>query len=82
LTQGNCFYCGNPPSQKVSPRGCYGSYIYNGIDRKLSSEGYTITNSLSCCFECNKTKSNTPYPIFIEWLKKSYNHLKTSGEIK
>lgn len=42
-----CFYCSSPLPVK--------GY---GIDRKNSSEGYTIENSVPCCGNCNAVKND------------------------
>ena len=51
ITSSNCFYCGNPPSNltKLNSKRNPSIYVYNGIDRKNNSIGYTLNNSLSCC---------------------------------
>jgi hypothetical protein len=54
LTQERCYYCGDPPSNKIPDR--RGSYIYNGLDRIDSSEGYTLDNVVPCCAWCNRMK--------------------------
>lgn len=43
--------------------------LYNGIDRKNSSEGYTLGNSLPCCRVCNRAKSDMDYEEFKQWIK-------------
>lgn len=43
LSEANCFYCGL--SKETSTMA--------GIDRVDSSIGYTLANSVSCCFRCN-----------------------------
>lgn len=66
LTKQNCHYCGIEPS-KIRETGA-GFYIYNGIDRKENSTGYTVTNTVSCCEMCNLAKRDVPYPDFLEYL--------------
>lgn len=68
ITSKECYYCGIKPKQKVSKNGYFGNYIYNGIDRKNSKFGYTIKNSLPCCWICNRAKGNLTYKNFINWL--------------
>tara|TARA_R100001510_G_C7601378_1_gene167836 strand:+ start:104 stop:961 length:858 start_codon:yes stop_codon:yes gene_type:complete len=48
----DCHYCGEP--------NC------NGLDRKDSSEGYTLDNVVSCCYSCNCKKWKTPYEEYVE----------------
>lgn len=71
LSQKDCFYCGQKPSQVRKPRykGKYSSYIYNGIDRMNSQLGYDISNCVPCCGVCNKMKSNHTFKDFIEKIK-------------
>lgn len=78
LTQSNCWYCGNPPSNV-----CYGyhknikketqehsAYIYNGIDRIENSKGYILSNSISCCVKCNRAKMDMSIDEFKQWIIK------------
>lgn len=45
-----CAYCGEPAG---------------GVDRVKSDYGYTVLNSVPCCFRCNSMKSAKPAPVFI-----------------
>jgi hypothetical protein len=64
ITSKNCHYCGRKPSHKMNRphRGKLtrfnGDYIYNGIDRKDNSKGYTLDNSITCCKNCNSMKGD------------------------
>ena len=53
LTSAPCAYCDRLPGSKVR------SYTYNGIDRVDNSKGYIVTNSVTCCKECNFIKNNS-----------------------
>lgn len=86
LTQQACHYCGRPPIS-VSYRGQCGrcnsglnisQYVYNGLDRKDSSEGYTISNVVPCCGTCNHAKHTMSYHEFIAWI----NHLVLFRSVK
>lgn len=75
ITQNDCHYCGMKPSKEISNHNIKkdevrsrGSYIYTGIDRKDSSEGYTTENSLPCCHQCNIAKMDMSYDAFISYL--------------
>jgi hypothetical protein len=48
----SCYYCGEEIIWQP-----YGSSAYH-LDRKDSSKGYTLENSVVCCFRCNRLKSN------------------------
>lgn len=58
LTSSNCHYCGAKPSRKYAASHSFGFYLYNGIDRRDNSIGYTKGNCVTCCGFCNKLKSN------------------------
>lgn len=66
----NCFYCGLPPANKQKPKGHNGDFIYQGIDRKDNTKGYTMDNVLPCCEMCNKAKRDKEYDEFLEWIKR------------
>ena len=69
LTKRNCHYCGTKPRQKKYRRFSNGAYIFNGIDRKNNDLGYTVKNSLPCCFICNRAKGTMSYKEFILWIQ-------------
>ena len=46
LVKGNCVYC-----LRSLPL-----WKYNGVDRVIPSDGYTIDNTVSCCDDCNRDK--------------------------
>lgn len=73
----NCFYCGNPPSNRSTRSLTNGDFIYNGIDRLDSSKGYVIDNVVPCCYDCNKAKTNTPYSVFKEWIFRVSDHMQS-----
>ena len=79
LISDNCNYCGSKPIriQKSYYRNNL-DFVCNGIDRKNNEYGYTIENSVSCCYICNRAKNNLDYEVFISWIKQ----IKTSNEIK
>lgn len=54
-----CHYCGGMSRTGVS-----------GIDRIDSSKGYITGNVLSCCWMCNRAKSNTSYDAFMAWIQR------------
>ncbi len=90
LTQQNCFYCGAEPSQvarcvtffKGQKHERHGDYVYNGIDRLNSSEGYMIDNSVSCCKHCNVAKRDRSVGEFLNWVRKIYKHRLTEKGFK
>lgn len=68
LTESLCFYCGSPPSNKITNNGVDNYYVYTGVDRKDNTKGYTIDNVLPCCTVCNRAKNNMPYNSFTAWI--------------
>lgn len=70
LTQQKCKYCGVNPHKihKVNKR--VGEYIFNGVDRKDNKEGYTVDNSIACCYTCNRMKHAMTHDDFIAHIKR------------
>lgn len=63
LIEGNCWYCGSPPSNKTkrSPE-----YRYSGIDRVDNEKQYVFGNVVTCCRACNVSKSVYSAEDFIK----------------
>jgi hypothetical protein len=61
----NCYYCAIEPSNLYDKH--YYAAVYNGIDRKDNTIGYTIENCVPCCKICNIAKNNHTFEGFIEW---------------
>lgn len=78
----NCHYCGNGPINIhcIDFKDADETLLYNGIDRLDSCVGYTITNSVPCCGNCNKMKSNTPYSDFLKHVIKIAEHQSGSND--
>lgn len=75
ITQQNCYYCGCAPSKtKSKPGHFYGTFTYNGIDRLNNEEGYTSTNTVPCCWLCNKMKSTLSEEQFVAQAQKISAH--------
>lgn len=74
FTKSNCHYCGIEPKQVINEKGSNGSYTYNGIDRKDSSKGYTMDNSVSCCGRCNFSKGARSVKEFYTWIAQIYKY--------
>ena len=69
-----CFYCGEMPSLRYKFMKFEHNYLYNGIDRINSKEGYTIKNCVPCCSICNVSKSNLSLDKCKKWIEKIYNN--------
>lgn len=69
LTQTNCVYCGRKPFAKYITK--HGDiFTYNGIDRLDNNKGYTLDNSVTCCWDCNRMKGTLTVTEFIEQCKR------------
>lgn len=76
LTDSDCKYCGVKPYQEYRPNHKSGSYIYNGIDRLNNEDGYTKSNSVSCCGVCNDMKRTRSVSEFLTACKAIVEHQK------
>ncbi len=56
----NCYYCNRIPYSDME------SFLYNGIDRVDNEQGYTSSNCVTCCKECNHAKHTLTHDQFIE----------------
>lgn len=74
ITQGNCFYCGAVPFRKKR------EYVFNGIDRKNNSIGYTCENCVSCCWRCNRMKGDLNVDDFMSSVTSVYLYLASKLE--
>lgn len=68
LATRDCFYCGSEPGNMISEYG----FKYNGLDRIDSSKGYTLTNVVTSCKICNRSKSDMSQKDFYDWIKRTY----------
>lgn len=68
LTKSMCTYCGVLPSQILNTFKSNRPYIYNGVDRVNSNEGYTNINSVPCCKTCNNAKMDLTLEAFMQWI--------------
>lgn len=63
-----CMYCGG---NRFCNNGYPGeSYRHNGIDRVDNMQGYTLTNCVSCCKVCNRSKSNMSLAQWHDWIRR------------
>jgi len=62
LISSPCAYCGD-----LSER-------FNGIDRINNNKDYSLKNCVSCCWQCNKWKSNLTIQEFENHISKIYNY--------
>lgn len=74
LTQGNCFYCGEKPKNKLKGKWFNGDYFYNGVDRVNNTRGYTLDNCVPCCATCNRAKRAMTSDEFADWIWRVYRN--------
>ena len=65
MVESECYYCGI-----IQDKG------FNGIDRLDSSEGYIISNCVSCCEMCNYMKGSLGSTIFMNRVEHITTNLK------
>lgn len=69
LFRSPCQYCGQTPGQVIERRGR--TTVCTGIDRERNDEGYTLSNSVPCCKECNFAKGTRSRAEFTAWIKRA-----------
>lgn len=79
LIKSPCFYCGIVSKNNIAKYvGKNKRFCVNGIDRLINSEGYTILNSVSCCYRCNLAKHTMSIDNFVKLVRRIYSHLNLS----
>lgn len=68
-----CTYCG-----RVGANCLDSGYRYNGIDRVNSSLGYTSTNVVPCCWDCNRMKGKMSHADFMTHLARILYYTQTA----
>lgn len=63
---GSCKYCARSLTQEYGQKTSNGLFRYTGIDRIDNAQGYTNTNSVACCKECNFMKRAMSHETFLE----------------
>jgi hypothetical protein len=78
LTKSPCLICGAKPKQRYihdkSRAKLKRAYIYNGVDRLDSKEGYIDGNVAPCCWRCNCAKASLSLEEFLLYILDAYNH--------
>lgn len=75
LLENDCYYCGAKPFNKSVRGSTIAPYYYNGIDRIEPTRGYVMGNVRTCCWICNRMKSNIPETEFLNRVRHIYQHL-------
>lgn len=81
----DCHYCGQPAMRQVKTidqERRLSKEKLNGIDRLNSSLGYSPSNCVPCCKNCNWAKNTLSELDFIEHVKKILKHWRPSGPSK
>jgi 5-methylcytosine-specific restriction endonuclease McrA len=68
-----CHYCGQLPPIRVYKFKQHFIHAH-GIDRVDNALGYTLENSVSCCYMCNHAKSIYGVDEFLAWIERVYKH--------
>lgn len=84
LSQMPCHYCGAEPSNcyntfKRKPGSSLesirdGYFRYNGLDR-IDNGAHSIGEVVSCCWSCNRAKTNVLYEDWLNKIIKIYRNL-------
>lgn len=82
LSQMNCFYCNQVPSnitksraRSIKPETLAASYFtYNGLDRVNNDLLHNYDNVVPCCRYCNAAKLDMSFDDFIHWVEKIKAH--------
>lgn len=70
----NCFYCGEPPKNKVFSTNRKNFIEVNGIDRIDNDKDYSKENIVTCCKICNYAKRDMTLEDFKQWVTKVYKN--------
>ena len=74
LTQRDCHFCCNEPERSTWFVALNSQYRYNGIDRVDNNQGYTLGNSVACCWICNRAKGELSENEFLKWARRVCNY--------
>ena len=69
LLKGDCYYCGEKPSNGKRLHKQDEPTYFNGIDRKDPSIGYVVDNCVTCCTRCNYMKGSMTAEEFLSVVK-------------
>lgn len=79
LAQQNCEYCDQGPTHVYKYKGIRNGpehrIVVNGIDRIDSSLGYSVSNCVTCCSDCNFMKNKMSLQSFLHRVKLIHNKL-------
>lgn len=84
LTRMNCVYCNQEPDRPTGHAKygkINGEYFFNGVDRADNTAGYTTSNSVACCKDCNMAKRNLRLEEFLKWVVRLSNNKQRIQEM-
>jgi len=81
IIKSNCNYCGESPSQCKFDRTRNFTEMLNGIDKVDNDSGYIMENCVPCCTVCNLAKRNMGVDVFLDWISRVSDNLRTKGLI-
>lgn len=70
LAKQNCYYCDEEPKERPGPKTWQAKAKLNGIDRQDNTQGYTKSNSVPCCAQCNWAKKDLSMKEWEKWLQR------------
>ena len=70
----NCFYCGKQPLNEAYSHDKKHLMLVNGVDRRDNDIGYTPSNIIPCCDQCNYTKNSQTEEAFCNHIKRVYEY--------
>lgn len=75
-----CHFCGAQPRNRkvVGHRNRHADrpvIVYSGLDRLDPAQGYSPTNTVPCCFTCNRAKFQMSEAEFVAWVARVASHL-------
>lgn len=73
IVSNDCYWCGLPPQPKSGFKEWQDVAWISGVDRKDNNLGYTIKNSVACCYDCNRAKSDLPLDLWKYWIVRIVN---------
>lgn len=76
LAKDNCFYCDGEPVLKHGYKDWQSEVYLNGIDQMDNSFGYTLENSVACCYQCNWSKRDLPIDEWSKWIMNVSSNLR------
>lgn len=75
IIESRCYYCDAGPSPRYKKQVVH-TLLANGIDRINNNIGYTESNVVACCKNCNMAKGSLTQTDFLTLIGKIWNNVK------